>query len=130
MEVSGRYVAVNGGEPVAIVMESAEADRIREDLVARGYEVQDVSASGGEIEVFQECTTEDPRPCEVTVALGIAQSLAREAGVDSSEVDALEARGSATEEEARAAVVAVAGRLPADMQPQGQALIEAAWPDG
>lgn len=123
--------------PLSIIMQGGKTlgtaqltDEGQQALRNAGFEVGDGRETGEAVELTQECEVDNPRPCELTVALGMAQYLGREAGVDTSEADALEARGSATEEEARQAVEAIVSRFPEDMRPQGQALIEEAFGGG
>lgn len=74
------------------------------------------------------CDDDNPRPCELGIALGLAQELGREAGIPTHEADALEARGLATEAEVETAVRAIVDRLPSDLQPQGRELLDVAFP--
>lgn len=81
-----------------------------------------------EVQLLRECEAGvDERPCELTVALGIAQELGRQAGISTTEVDVLEERGVASEREVEQAVRAVVARLPDDMRLQGETLLEAAF---
>ena len=122
-----RYVILDGQEVVGqMEIIKGRESQLREALAGKSLSLAE-SDTGSKVEIFDECSPENQRPCDLTVALGFAQELAREAGVSSEEVDALEAKGSATEAEAKAAVCAVVGRLPEDFRLEGEAIVEVAW---
>lgn len=132
LDLADPFVVKKNEEPVAVVAPVTGHEReIQDALWGVGYEVERAPVEdGGEPVELEACEVDNPRPCELTVALGMAQELGREAGVPTTEVDALAERGYATEAEARRAVEAVVARLPDDMKLQGQALIDATWGDG
>ena len=124
-----QYALLEGEEVIGMMeMDEGRREVVSGALASQGIVVREAQVDDdGAVDIFEDCTPENERPCELTVALGMAQELAREAGVSSAEVDVLEAKGTATEQEAKAAVCAVVARLPEDWQPQGQTLVEAAW---
>lgn len=127
---AGEYVVFRHEREVGLVIvHPDEEPHMRTALEGAGYELRPQQTEADAVfELGRECELgKDERPCEITVALGIAQELGREAGVDTYEVDALESQGAATEEEARRAVEAVVARLPDDMRSAGEELLRAAF---
>lgn len=128
------YLILRHGRAVGVV--SAVADEegaVRQALEDDGFSVEGPARQEGEAQVFdleETCTEEKPRPCELTVALGLAKILAEQGGVTAEEIDAIEARGTVTEEEAEQVIRSVVGRLPEDMHPQGEALLDEAFHGG
>jgi len=125
-EIAAVELAVlRGDAPVAkVTVAETERERVAAALAGAGYVVEAAEPHPeGEYDLSEECSEDRPRPCELTVALGMAQLLAEQGGVPAPEVLALEAKGRATDAEALDAVRAVVRRLPSDMQPQGQELL-------
>jgi hypothetical protein len=122
-----KYVVLQDGQVVGAVYMVPDASAWKPALEGAGYNVAEQQEA--EEEVLLSCEEDNPRPCELGIALGFAQELGREAGVSTAEVDELvDVRGKATEAEVEAAVKAVVGRLPEDMQPQGKELLDVAFP--
>lgn len=131
VEGGPEHLILRDGRAVGVVSTVEEEQAVvHEALVERGYGVVAPAgeAESGEpvYELEDECTEDEPRPCELAVALGFAQVLAEQCEVSAAEVQDLERRGEATDAEVEAAVRAVVGRLPEDCVPQGQALLEVA----
>jgi hypothetical protein len=110
----GEACAILRGESVVGVVRCRpeEHDVLRRSLEGAGYRVEQARQDGEQTyELGGECDEERPRTCELEITLGRIQELAEEAGVPSTEVDALERRPF-TEREARAAAEAVVRRMP------------------
>lgn len=123
------YVIERNGRPVgAVEVEGAHREDALRALHEAGLEAHPAHREGEAIvyEVGGECTTEEPRPCELGAALVMAEALGTEAGVSVAEVRGVAERRHATEEEVRQAVRATVDRLPEGMRSQGQALLEEA----
>jgi hypothetical protein len=113
IKVGNPVVIQRNGEPVGIAALSPDASDALDALRAAGYDVQEASvADDGTVDLTQECEIDNPRPCELTIALGRIQELGQEAGVETTEIEAIEERGTVTEEEAKAASRAVIDRMP------------------
>jgi len=77
-----------------------------------------------------ECTVKQPRNCELSVAVGYARDLARDAGVPAPEIDRLIKTGFESEREIKAALAATRKRLPAAARKDADAVIAFLWPKG
>ena len=132
------------GKPVAVVVvDRAEVDalavriaELMERIKGEGYRVEKAvaNAQAQTFELGGECEVERPRTCELEITLGRIEELAEEAGVPSTEVDALAAKPF-TEEEAKVAARTVIDRIPSgaareDAETWYQVCFEGAGGDG
>lgn len=129
-----RYLIVEEDQAIGIVdIDEGKQGRVMEAFSAQGMSLEETAeAQADQIDLSGECEEGDERPCELSVALGFASDLGKEAGVSTAEVDAIIDRmdagnGVTTEKEVRQAVCSVVGRLPEDMQGAGEGLMEAAF---
>ncbi len=75
-----------------------------------------------------ECTKERPRNCELSVAVGYARDLARDAGVPAPEIDRLIRDGFESEREIKAALTATRKRLPESARKEADEVMDFLWP--
>lgn len=110
-----RAVILKNGQPIGMLtVQQAELANIASSVQQSGYSTQPALANAdGELEYDQQCTVEDPRPCEVNVTLNQVDELARESGLRDTPVDQLIAQSRFTEAQASAAIQQTIAQMPA-----------------
>jgi hypothetical protein len=119
--VAGQYVIMRDEQPVGVLMPvEAHVDSLRSSLQVAGY---DTTHEDQLQSLNAECSVAKPRPCDLSVAVGYARDLAHDAGVDSSELDALAANGYNDEGEIKSALEATRDRLQGKERKEAEAVI-------
>ncbi|MCY0865921.1 MAG: hypothetical protein OWQ57_13305 [Sulfobacillus sp.] len=132
IDQTAKGVVLKNGKPVGIVIAEANEYAILGDaLQQHGYHTQPAeSAADGAIEYDQQCTIEDPRPCEVNVTLNQVDDLAREAGLTETPIDQLIARGKFSEDQAAQAIQStIAAMPPGELRENAELWYQAAFGD-
>lgn len=110
-----RAVILKNGRPVGLLtVQQDELADITALIGGAGYSAQPATTNGaGELEYDQECSVEDPRPCQVNVTLDQVDELAQEAGLPDSPVGRLISRNRFTETQAAEAIQQTIAQMPA-----------------
>lgn len=87
-----------------------------------------VSKKNGVTDLAAECHVEDRRPCDISVSVGYARDLARDAGVPAPEIDKLLQSGYRDEAEVRRALESARDRLKGQQRKEATAVISYLWP--
>lgn len=114
VEEIDRAIILKNGQPIGLLtIQQTELADITSTINQHGYSTQPAeSTTSGELEYDQQCTIEDPRPCEVNVTLNTVDELAKEAGLDHSPVDQLIAQNRFTEAQASEAIQQTIAQMP------------------
>lgn len=110
-----RAIILKNGQPIGMLtVQQTELANIASGVQQRGYSTQPAYANAnGELEYDQQCTIEDPRPCQVNVTLNQVDELAKESGLSNTPVDQLIAQNRFTEAQASAAIQQTIAQMPA-----------------
>lgn len=109
-----RAIILKNGQPIGYVaMREDDLAILSQSMDAQGYSTQPTTTNAdGELEYDQQCTMEDPRPCEVNVTLNQVDELAKESGLTNTPVDQLIAQNRFTEAQASAAIQQTIAQMP------------------
>lgn len=115
IEEIDRAIILKNGQPIGILtVQQTELADITSTINQHGYSTQSAASNAaGELEYDQQCTIEEPRPCEVNVTLNTVDELARESGLTNTPVDQLIAQNRFTEAQASEAIQQTIAQMPA-----------------
>ena len=115
IEEIDRAIILKNGQPIDILtIQQTELADITNTIHQHGYSTQPAQIDpDGTLAYDQQCTIEDPRPCEVNVTLNQVDELAKESGLTNTPVDQLISQNRFTEAQASEAIQQTIAQMPA-----------------